>query len=510
MAVENQEIVISLDLGTTQIKAAAFDQDLKCLCTFLQENRLIYPAPGLIEQDPHFFFEGSVRLLQQVTQALGNRSRYVRAIAGSGQMSGILAIDRAWKPILNYYSILDPRSNRFHDQIAPYINHTLAISGGLTHQLEKILFWQSDFADQNASLCKFITPHVYVVGKLAGLSGEDAFIDKTFSCINGLMNVKTWDWETSLLDALEIPRKTLPRICDSDTIVARINPEWARRLDLPDDVAILAGSGDGAATFTGAGVCEIGMASDLSGTACAIVVYLDQFYADTQKELFMSIKSPIAPGWYLSYVNQFGRSHRWFVEEFFPDLLNANGGDFDKVYGLLDEQAAQIEPGCNGTFSIPHLSGRGQPPKGYYRGCFAGFGLGYKRAHFYRSLLESLPLEYQYAISQMRELGLLSKLSEIMILGGGSKSDFWNQLKSDILDVKYRRICDSDIITLRGDAMIAAKVLKWPIFEHLLDCIEIDREYYPHPEITEKYSQVAASYNKFDTDMDVTFSHLFS
>lgn len=507
---ENQEIVISLDLGTTQIKAAAFDQDLNCLCTFLQENRLIYPAPGLIEQDPHHFFEGSVRLLQQVTTALGNRSRYVRAIVGSGQMAGIMAIDQGWNPILNYYSILDPRSNRFHGQIAPYFNHILTISGGLTHQLEKILFWQSDFADLNPNLCKFITPNVFVVGKLAGLSGEEAFIDKTFSCVNGLMNAKIWDWETSLLDALAIPRKTLPKICNSDDIVARIDPEWARKLDLPGDVAILAGSGDGAATFTGAGVCDIGMAIDLSGTACAFGVYLDQFYADTQKELFMTIKSPIAAGWYLSYVNQFGRSHRWFVEEFFPDLVDANGGDFDKVYEILDQQAAQIEPGCNGTFSIPHLSGRNQPPKGYYRGCFAGFGLGYKRAHFYRSLLESLPLEYHYAISQMNQLGLIPKLKEIMVLGGGSKSDFWNQLKSDILDVKYRRICDSSVITLRGDAIIAAKALKWPVFQHVLDCVEIDREYNPRPEITEKYSLVPASFTQFDTDMDTTFGHLFS
>jgi sugar (pentulose or hexulose) kinase len=252
------------------------------------------------------------------------------------------------------------------------------------------------------------------------------------------------------------------------------------------------------------------MAVDLSGTACALGVYLDQFYADTQKELFISMKSPIMPGWYLSYVNLFGQSHRWFVEEFFPDLVDANGGDFNKIYDLLDQQASQIEPGCNGTFSILHLSGRNQPPKGYYRGCFAGFGIGYKRAHFYRSLLETLPLEYQSVISQTNQFGLVSKLKEIIVLGGGSKSDFWNQLKSDILDVKYRRICDSSTITLRGDALIAAKALQWPVFQHVLDCVEIDREYSPRPEITEKYSSVAASFNQFDIDMDTTFAHLFS
>lgn len=507
---ENLEIVICLDLGTTQIKIAAFDQNLHCLCTFIQENQLIYPAPGLIEQDPNIFFERSFNLLQQVSEALGNRSRYVRAIVGSGQMAGIMAIDRDWDPILNYYSILDPRSNRFQSQIAPHLNHILAIGGGVTHQLEKILFWLSDFRDHNVSLGKFITPQVYVMGKLAGLSSDEAYIDKTFSCVNGLMDVTTWDWEPGLLEAFEIPAKYLPKICDSDTIIGSIDPEWARSLNFPGDVAILAGSGDGVATFSGAGVCEVGMAIDLSGTACAFSVYIDQFYADTQKELFMSIKSPIAPGWYLSYVNQFGRSHRWFVEEFFQDLLDENDGDYDKVYGLLDQRSAAIEPGCNGTFFIPHLSGRGQPPKGYYRGCFAGFGLGYTRAHFYRSMLESLPFEYHTVVSEMKELGLLTELKEIVILGGGSKSDFWNQLKADILDVKYRRITDSSTITLRGDAMIAAKALNWPVYQHALDCVQIDREYDPHPKVTNIYSQVAPSYKQFDTDMDKTFRHLFS
>jgi sugar (pentulose or hexulose) kinase len=92
------EIMLALDLGTTGIKAGAFDQDLHCLGSHAVENHLHYPAPGLVEQDPAHFVNSALALAKRLAAELGDRARQVTAIVCSGQM-GILGIDADWNAV---------------------------------------------------------------------------------------------------------------------------------------------------------------------------------------------------------------------------------------------------------------------------------------------------------------------------------------------------------------------------------------------------------------------------
>ena len=130
------EIVLALDLGTTGIKAAAFDERLSCLHHAYVENRLYYPAPGWVEQDPEFFETSALSLARQIAGRLGQDARRVVAIVCSGQMGGVLGIDRDWNPAGHFDAVLDPRSNVCRALIEPHTSHILAHGGGLTAQLE--------------------------------------------------------------------------------------------------------------------------------------------------------------------------------------------------------------------------------------------------------------------------------------------------------------------------------------------------------------------------------------
>ena len=66
------EICLSIDLGTTGIKAAAFDDQLRCLGSAYVENRLSYPAPGLVEQEPAHFVNSALALAKQLAGELGD------------------------------------------------------------------------------------------------------------------------------------------------------------------------------------------------------------------------------------------------------------------------------------------------------------------------------------------------------------------------------------------------------------------------------------------------------
>jgi xylulokinase len=162
------------------------------------------------------------------------------------------------------------------------------------------------------------------------------------------------------------------------------------------------------------------------------------------------------------------------------------------------------------VFASPHLAGRASPPKPFYRGAWLGFGLGFTRAHFYRSLLESHAAEFREAQARLRELGASDELREVIVAGGGSRSGFWNQLKADILGSKYRRLVDSDLSTLRGDAMIAARARGWPVLDGEQAFLQFDQEYTPDPEAAEQYAKVLGDYRTFTSGLDGVMANLFS
>ena len=471
------EIVLALDLGTTGIKVAAFDERLRCLDHAQVENRLYYPAPGLVEQDPAFFEASALALARQVAGRLGEHARRVVAIVCSGQMGGVLGIDAGWNAVGHFDAVLDPRSNVTRAQIAPHAGYILAHCGGLTAQLEKMLYWRDHYPEFYGRLDKFVALNGYLAGRLAGLKASEAFTDLTFSGVNGVMEAATGEWDTALLETLGLPVEKLPRVVASDAVVGELQPRLAEALGLPRGVQILAGAGDGAATYAGSGMNRQGLALDLSGTSCALGAYSDRFLPDVDDQYFVNFKSPTSPGWFVIHINHFGRTHRWFLDAFCRELVETHG--LDAAYAALDAEAAALGPGSGGVLAVPHLVGRPSPPDPATRGAWLGFGLGYTRAHFYRALLEAHAVEYRLAREHLAQLGAGLELEQVFVAGGGSRSDFWNQLKANVLGSRYRRLAGSDLSTLSGDALIAARARGWARVDEDPAFLEFDREYAP-------------------------------
>lgn len=496
--------MLALDLGTTGIKAGAFDQDLRCLGSHLVENHLHYPAPGLVEQDPEHFVSSALALARRLAAELGDRARQVTAIVCSGQMGGILGIDADWNAVGHFDAILDPRSNVVRPLIEPHLPQILARCGGLTTQLEKMLYWRDHQPEAYARIEKFVCLNTYLAGKLAGLTAAEAYIDLTMTSVNGVLNAVTGEWEADLLAALGLPRAKLPRVVTSETVIGTLTPALADALGLPPGVQILAGAGDGAATYAGSGINRQGQALDLSGTSCALGAYSDQFLPDGDAQVFVNMKSPTDPGWFVIYINHFGLTHRWFLDAFCPELMQAQG--VHGAYAAMDAEAAALPPGSGGVLAAPHLSGQTSPPKPYTRGAWLGFGLGYTRAHFYRALLEAHAFEYCRAKAHLTRLSPTMQLEEVFVSGGGSRSDLWNQMKADVLGSGYRRLVESDLSTLRGDALIVAKARGWappPGF------LKFDREYRPAAAQTERYAALLEDFQLMNTGLDPIMARLF-
>jgi xylulokinase len=313
----------------------------------------------------------------------------------------------------------------------------------------KILWWQRERPEMFARVARFVVPGAFVAGRLCGLPGDQAYVDRTYLHFSNLSDTAAATWSGELLDTFGIDGAVLPRIVDPLDVVGEVTPAAAEATGIPAGVPVAAGAGDQTAASLGAGVTRPGEAFDSAGTASVFAICTDTFAPDVEHQTLMATHSVI-PGTFiaLAFINGGGLALRWFRDE----VAGISGDD---AYVRLDRLAAGVEPGAGGLLWFPHLQGRVLPPQPHARGAWVGLTAGHTHAHLFRALLEGIAYEYAVWADLATMGGQRTPLTEARVLGGGAGSRLWNQIKADVLGISWvptrRQECG-----VLGDALIAA------------------------------------------------------
>ncbi len=445
--------VIGIDLGTTLAKCVIYDESGTAVAEAQREMKIVYPKPGQAEQNADDFYTFSCELIRECLEHSGLDSKNIAAIGIDSQMGGIMSIDKNFNPVTYYDTPLDSRSapenHYMHERYGELI---IEKNGSISTFGNKILYWKK--RNEWREIYKFIQPSAFVAGKLASLSSEDAYIDETFICFSGLSDMKKSAWSDELCEKLGIYQDKLPKIVKSTEIIGELSSSGARDTGLSPGIPICAGCGDQAAGFVGAGILSPGQMADVSGTACIFAVNVDRYTFDAKHKTVACMKSAVGDQYYLLSIVLGGRTHKWFVDEFFTqekDMLESSGSD---IYEYLDHQAQEIAPGSGGLIAVDYLQGRFFPPDSNVRGVFIGHSWAHKKIHFYRAILESIAYDHYLTFVIMSEIVPSLHPGLVTAIGSGAKSRFWMQLKADVLQLPYRNLFRSDLSTL-GSAVIA-------------------------------------------------------
>jgi xylulokinase len=273
-------------------------------------------------------------------------------------------------------------------------------------------------------------------------------------CWSGLSDTARVDWSKELCEIFDVPLRVLPRILSAHEIVGTLQSSAARDCGLPSGVPIAAGCADAAATLLGASVIEPGLLFDISGTACIFGACINRYQPDTANQA-LSCMNGVLPGqFYQLGIVLGGRTHDWFVHEFCSADLKGATGDARSVYAEMDARAASLAPGSDGVLCIPHLGGRWNPPEPNVSGLWMGFGWGHRKEHLYRSILEAVAYEYAFFLDHMRTTIPEIQFEEVRVMGSGARSRLWNEIKSNVLGLPYRKLARGDLATW-GSALIA-------------------------------------------------------
>jgi len=442
--------LIGVDLGTSSTKAALYRTDGALVAEAAADVPLLYPAPGVVEQENDDFYRTAAETVGYCLRESGIDPRRVAAIAFSSQMAGIGSIDEEYTPATRFDSWLDMRCRPYiawlTENHADLITRLTGCAPTCDHG-PKILWWQHERPADFARVAKFITPSAYVAGRMAGLKADRAFMDYTFIHFSGLADNRAAAWSAAICDTLGVPMDVLPEIVEPWRVIGEVTETVAADFGLAPGTPIAAGCGDTAANALGAGIVRPGQVFDVAGTASVLAGCTDHFVADTTHRALLTMRSVIPGLWNpLAYIAGGGQALRWFRDEF----------DDDRDYDGMVAEAAAVPPGAEGLFFSPHLGGRICPATPEMRGAWLGFSWGHTRAHFFRAILESIAYEYAWYLRVLREYIPNLELTETRAVGGGARSAVWNGIKADVMGVPYQRLAGDEFGTW-GAAMIAGK-----------------------------------------------------
>ena len=200
-----------------------------------------------------------------------------------------------------------------------------------------------------------------------------------------------------------------------------------------------------------------------------------------------------------------GMTLRWFRDKFCPVEMQAQKLGIEDAYNMISKEAGQIPPGSDGLIMLPHLAGSNAPDvNARAKGVWFGFTLQHTRAHFMRSVMESLGYIVKRNIDSLADMGI--QVKEIRSLGGGSKSQIWNQIKADICQIPLETVTSVEAASL-GAAILAGKGTG--VFEDIYQAVEsmvdIKRRTEPDPENAEIYRQGYQMYQKLFRDLEGCF-----
>ena len=449
--------LVGVDLGTMGTKAGIVDIDGNLIAEAYEESKLYYPRPGWVEQDMDEIYGSAVRTIRQCMAQSEIDPGQVAGIAFDGQMAGIGSVGPDWDSPTGYDSWLDTRCGPYIPRLKEHEQQIIALTGGpptISHGA-KVLWWKHERPDVYQRIARFVQPGGYVAGRLAGLKGDQAFVDRTYIHFSCFSDTQAGKWSNDLLAAFDVEEDRLPHIVNSWDIIGHVTADAAAASGLMAGTPIAAGCGDQAAGMLGAAMVSPGLVFDVAGTASVFAVVVDRFAADqTHRTLFTAHTA--VPGLYytLAYINGGGLNLRWFRDEIAADEKAAADARGENIYQVLDRMAADVPPGADRLLFLPHLGGRVCPGEPNTRGLFIGLSWNHHKAHLYRAMLEALGYEYAYYLKIVRSLLRDLPVRETRVIGGGARSKLLNQIKADILGVPYVTLNREEFAVL-GSAILA-------------------------------------------------------
>ena len=473
---------IGIDLGSTNIKAAIYDENMTLVdrqsvpVVYIREN-------GFVEFDAYTYCRDLVKLLADMVKKNGVKS--VKQMAFTGQAESLVVLGKEGKPLMNAISWMDERSTEECEALAEKFDAATceAITGQMavlpTWPATKIAWLRKNRPEVYGGAATYMLLKDYVVYFLTGVKLSDMSI-ATFSFYFDIYNKCYWK---EMLEAIGVSESQLPPLCEPCTVAGNLTAEAAAATGLTTDTQVNVGTLDHFAGMIGTGNILPGGITLSTGTVMAMATMCGE---PTPKSCGNAMHYGFLPNTYvmLPVAESGGVSLEWFRR-------NCMQVDYDVMNAELAKR------GPNELLFLPYLVGTNAPEfDAEANGVFWGLRQEHDAIDMAGAVMEGVSYVLRKNCEYIAKNGM--KPTGIIATGGGAKSPIWCQLQADITGLPVSIPKEKEAACL-GAAMIAA-VCNHKYADYaaaVADCVEMTMRYQPNPtdRLERKYRRFCALYN---------------
>jgi glycerol kinase len=430
--------LLALDQGTSSSRSIVFDGEGHIVAVAQRELPQIYPQPGWVEHDPLEIWHGQLATAREVLTKAGLTASDIRAIGITNQRETTVLWNRkTGRPVHHAIVWQDRRAEPLcaklrEEGAGALISERTGLVIDAYFSATK-LRWLLDKvpgarAQAERGELAFGTVDSWLIWQLTG--GRVHVTDVSNASRTMLFNVHTNQWDSDLLDLLDIPASLLPTVQASSSHFANIDADL-----LGASLPVGGVAGDQQSALFGQACFDAGMAKNTYGTGCFLLMHTgDAFRPSSNGLLVTSAAQTDAKPRYAMEGSVFvgGAVVQWL-----RDGLKA-------IEGSAEVQSlAESVPDAGGVMMVPAFTGLGAP---YWdadaRGIITGLTRGTSVAHIARAALESIAYQSTALLQAMSRDAVAAggaPVSELRVDGGACVNDLLMQFQADLLGIPVLR-----------------------------------------------------------------------
>lgn len=445
-------LLVGLDVGTTSIKAVAYEPDGRAVARATAPTPAHHPRPGWAFYHPDELWERCAGALRAMLGRVDDPRRVAGvAVASIGET--VVPLDRGGRPTADAIAWFDTRTRPQAAWLDRVVGRDrLFASTGLSLQpifsLNKLLWLREHDPDAWARTVRWLLVADYVAFRLGGAPATDfSLASRTL-----MLDLHRLRWDEEVLAAVGIDPGVLAPLVPGGTLLGKVSAAAARETGLPETAIVAAGGHDHVCGALAAGVTEPGQMLNSLGTAEALFLPTERPLADPGAgRQGYTQGAHVVGGRTYAFAGQYtcGASVAW--------LRGVLGGVGDEELGFdaLTAEAAQVPVGSLGVAFLPHLRLANPPyddPRS--RGAFVGLSTDATRGVLARAVLEGLAMETRGSYDGLLAYPEVVPAAEVIAIGGGTRNGLLMAIKAAVMDLPHH-VVEAEEATALGAATLA-------------------------------------------------------
>lgn len=459
---------LGIDIGTSGVKAVIVAVDGAVLAQSAASLAVSRPHLLWSEQSPDDWWAATESAVAGLPADLRGK---VQGIGLAGQMHGAVLLGADDRPLRPAILWNDGRSFAECAELEAAEPASRAITGNLAMPgltAPKLLWVRRNEPQVFAGLCTVLLPKDYVRLVMTG----DKVSDLSDSAGTLWLDGARRDWSDAMLAATGLTRDQMPQLHEGSHATGMLRADIAARWGMVR-VPVAAGGGDNAAGAAGVGIIKDGDALLSLGTSGVIFVATKEFRPNPARAVHAFCHC-LPDLWHQMSVHLSAASC--------IDWAAALTGVDIPAFFALAEKAG---PAAGPELFLPYLSGERTPHNDpHVRGALLGLGNESDAGRIAAAVLEGVAFAHADGLDALREAG--TRVEELAVIGGGSRSAYWGRILAAALDVRLAYLDGGDVGPALGAAKLAQMAVSRASAAEVCTRPPIDRTIAPDAELAER------------------------